>query len=206
MAKLAATESLTTILAVDLPTLFNTTGEDVRYALGKLAAPDRFARLSRDFFARLVNRSLEYFTSRAIADHIGPDRSLPSIGDYADFRQALAQGSHPHFQVGCLLAAAMPRYVGPTRSCFSLAGSIRWQVPLRSYPKATIGSCWQAIDRLIRFSAGRRLSRLHYPTDSLAVFSTFQWKSPCAQSCATSNSRSEPAPFFFPPSGASLPR
>jgi len=91
MAKLAATETLTIILADDLPTLFDATGEDVRYALGKLAAPNRFARLSRDFFARLVNRSLEYFTSRAIADHIGPNRSLRSIGDHGDFRQALAQ-------------------------------------------------------------------------------------------------------------------
>jgi hypothetical protein len=76
------------------------------------------------------------------------------------------------------LAAAMPRDVGPTRSCCSRAGSIRWQVPLKSYPEATIGSCSQAIDRLIRFSAGRRLSRLRYPADSLAGFSTFQWKSP----------------------------
>jgi hypothetical protein len=90
MAKLAATEALTTRLAGDLPGLFGTTGEDVRYALGKLAAPDRFAKLSRDFFARLVNRNLEYFISRAIADHIGPRRGLRSIEDYGAFRQALA--------------------------------------------------------------------------------------------------------------------
>ena len=53
MAQLAATEALTTLLAADLPGLFGTTSEDVRYALGKLAAPDRFAKLSREFFARL---------------------------------------------------------------------------------------------------------------------------------------------------------
>jgi hypothetical protein len=92
MAKLSATEALTNVLAAELPGLFvDTTGEDVRYALGKLAAPDRFARLSRNFFARLINRNLEYFISRAIADHVGPDRGLRSIADYADFRQALAQ-------------------------------------------------------------------------------------------------------------------
>ena len=91
MAKLAATEALTAGLAAELPGLFDTTGEDVRHALGKLAAPDRFAKLSRNFFARLINRNLEYFISRAIADHIGPGRSLRSISDYADFRQALAQ-------------------------------------------------------------------------------------------------------------------
>ena len=91
MAKLAATEALATVLAAELPGLFDTTGEDVRYALGKLTAPDRFARLSRNFFARLINHNLEYFISRAIADHVGPGRGTRSIGDYADFRQALAQ-------------------------------------------------------------------------------------------------------------------
>ena len=59
--------------------------------LGKLAAPDRFAKLSRNFFARLINRNLEYFISRAIADHVGPGRGVRSIGDYAEFRHALAQ-------------------------------------------------------------------------------------------------------------------
>ena len=74
MALLAATEAFTALLAADLPGLFGTTSEDARYALGKLAAPDRFAKLSREFFVRLVNRNLEYFISRAIADYIGPGR------------------------------------------------------------------------------------------------------------------------------------
>ena len=91
MAQLAATEALTSILAADLPGLFGTTGDDVRYELGKLAAPDRFARLSRNFFARLVHRNLEYFLTRAISDHIGPGRSLRSIDDNVAFRAALAQ-------------------------------------------------------------------------------------------------------------------
>jgi hypothetical protein len=90
MALLAATEALTTVVASDLPGLFGATSEDVRYALGKLAAPDRFAKLSRSFFARLVNRNLEYFVSRAVADHIGPGRGFRAVGDYAEFRQALA--------------------------------------------------------------------------------------------------------------------
>jgi hypothetical protein len=91
IAKLAAAEALTTILAAELPTQFNATSEEVRYALGKFAAPDHFAKLSRRFFAGLINRNLEYFISRVIADHVGPDRGLRSMDDYADFRQALAQ-------------------------------------------------------------------------------------------------------------------
>ncbi len=91
MAQLAATEALTTVLAADLPGLFDTTSEDVRYALGKLAAPDRFAKLSRDFFALLVNRNLEYFLSRALADHIGPGRGFGSLSEHTAFRQTLAR-------------------------------------------------------------------------------------------------------------------
>lgn len=91
MAQLAATEVLTTVLSADLPGVFDTASEDVRYALGKLAAPDRFAELSRDFFACLVNRNLEYFLSRALADHIGPGRAFGSLSEHTAFREALAQ-------------------------------------------------------------------------------------------------------------------
>lgn len=90
MAQLAAAEALTTVVASDLPGLFGATTEDVRYALGKLAAPDRFAKLSRNFFARFVNRNLEYFVSRAIPDHIGPGRGFGTVSDQTEFRQALA--------------------------------------------------------------------------------------------------------------------
>src|SRR5262249_4923307 len=91
MAKLAAAEALTTILTAELPSQFKATSEEVRYALGKFAAPDYFAKLSRSFFAALIIRNLEYFISRVVADHVGPDRGLRSMDDYADFRQALAR-------------------------------------------------------------------------------------------------------------------
>ena len=105
MAQLAATEALTALLAAELPSLFGTTGEDVRYALGKLAAPDRFGKLSREFFARLVNRNLEYFISREIADHIGPGRGFRSLNDQAVFRQALNQ----HCYEAALIVEAFSR-------------------------------------------------------------------------------------------------
>jgi hypothetical protein len=91
MACLAASETLTSVLASALPGLFDTTSEDLRYALGKLAVPDRFAKLSRQFFARLVDRNLEYFLSRMTADHIGPGRRFRSVGNQSEFREARAQ-------------------------------------------------------------------------------------------------------------------
>jgi hypothetical protein len=42
MAQSAAAESLATVAGADLPELFGATPADVRLALGKLAAPDRF--------------------------------------------------------------------------------------------------------------------------------------------------------------------
>jgi hypothetical protein len=103
MAKLVATETLTTVLSDELSGLFNATSEEVRHALARFAAPDHFAKLSRSFFAALITRSLEYFISRVISDHVGPDRGLRSMGDYADLRQALARHC---YEVAIILEAS----------------------------------------------------------------------------------------------------
>ena len=66
MAQKAASESLATVAGAVLPGLFGPTPGDVRLALGKLAAPDRFARLARDFFARLTRHHLDYYLSRTL--------------------------------------------------------------------------------------------------------------------------------------------
>jgi hypothetical protein len=89
MARNAAAESLAAIAGADLPTLFGGTAEDVRQALGRLAAPDRFARLARDFFARLTQRHLDYYLSRTLPQHVGPSRSLATTADHSAFNAAL---------------------------------------------------------------------------------------------------------------------
>ena len=91
MAQHAAAESLTALVGSELPTLFGPTSADVRMAIGKLAAPDRFARLARDFFARLTRRHLEYYLSRILSDQVGPGRTLPSADEHVAFRAALEQ-------------------------------------------------------------------------------------------------------------------
>src|SRR5262249_50310235 len=91
LAQHAAAESLASVAGSELPSLFGPTPEDARLALGKLAAPDRFARLARDFFARLVRRHLDYYLSREVSDHIGPGRGIGSIGAHTDFNAALEQ-------------------------------------------------------------------------------------------------------------------
>ena len=89
LAQQAAAESLTAIIGRTLPSLFTPTPEEVRKALGRLAAKDRYGELARDFFAGLTRRYLDYYLSRELSQHVGPQRRLPTITGHVDFNQAL---------------------------------------------------------------------------------------------------------------------
>ena len=89
MARLAAAESLSVMVGAGLPTLFNVTPDDVQRELSKFASKDRFAKLTRDFFARLTQKSLEYYISRELPNHIGPDKPIANISQQIAFRSAL---------------------------------------------------------------------------------------------------------------------
>jgi len=91
LTQIAAAESLAAVAGSDLPTLFGPTPEDTRLAIGKLAAPDRFARLARDFFARLTLHHLDYYLSRELANHVGPGHSVGSTDAHTAFNAALEQ-------------------------------------------------------------------------------------------------------------------
>jgi len=91
LAQTAAAESLAAVAGSDLPSLFDPTPQDVRLAMGKLAAPDRFARLARDFFARLTLRHLDYYLSRELSNHVGPAHSISSADGHTAFNAALEQ-------------------------------------------------------------------------------------------------------------------
>ena len=89
MARLAAATTLTNAVGPELPSLFGTTAADVRAAIAKLGTRDKFAKLSRTFFADLIRRSLEYYLSRTYADHIGPADRFATVSDKETFRKAL---------------------------------------------------------------------------------------------------------------------
>jgi hypothetical protein len=91
MARMAAAESLSAIAGAGLPTLFGSSPDDVRLALGKLAAPDRFAHLARDFFARLTRHHLDYYLSRTLPNFVGAGKSLAAVADHSAFNSALDQ-------------------------------------------------------------------------------------------------------------------
>jgi hypothetical protein len=89
MAQLAAAESLLSIAGRDLPGLFGATPEDVKLAVGRLTGKERFSELARDFFSRLTARYLDYYLSRELSNHVGPDRRFSSIGEHTEFNLAL---------------------------------------------------------------------------------------------------------------------
>jgi hypothetical protein len=89
MAQLAAAESLSSVVGRDLPGLFGTTPDDVKLAVGRFSGKGRFADLARDFFSRLTFRCLDYYLSRELSNHVGPERRFRSIREHTEFDSAL---------------------------------------------------------------------------------------------------------------------
>ncbi len=81
---------MTAAIGPSLPNLFSDAG-DVRAELSKLATKNQFGDLARDFFARLTNRTLEYYLSREIPNHVGPGRTFANFDEQSAFRAALSR-------------------------------------------------------------------------------------------------------------------
>jgi hypothetical protein len=90
MAQMALVESLTSAIAPQLPGLLAPERDEVRRALGRLSSGDRFAAFARSFFARLTERTLDYYLSRELANHIGPDKRFANSAERSLFDRALA--------------------------------------------------------------------------------------------------------------------
>lgn len=89
MAQMAAVESLTTSVGPTLPTLLGPEPADVQRAIGRFAAGDRFSGLARDFFARLTRRTLDYYLSRELSNHLRPGERFRDDAARARFDDAL---------------------------------------------------------------------------------------------------------------------
>lgn len=91
LARHAAVESLTELVGGQVGNLFDATADDVQIELAKFASKGRFALLARDFFARLTLKTLDYYLSRVLADHVGPDRRFGTLQERERFYTALNQ-------------------------------------------------------------------------------------------------------------------
>ncbi|MEO1504185.1 MAG: hypothetical protein AAFU68_08115 [Pseudomonadota bacterium] len=77
LGELAHTALLETISAACAPRiddLFGDQANSARSLLASYSSGDRFAKLARDFFARLTAKTLDTFLSRALSDLVGVDR------------------------------------------------------------------------------------------------------------------------------------
>lgn len=91
MATLAASESLSAVAGRAGESLFGVTykADEAHAALRGLATDKQFGVLARDFFGRLTRRSLDYFLSRELPNHVGFNKRFPSIADHHRFERAL---------------------------------------------------------------------------------------------------------------------
>ena len=89
MAQMAAVESLVALVGQSLPSLFSPTPEEVQREIGRYASGDRFSVLAREFFARLTQRRLDYYLSRALGNHIGPGSRFDDDVERSEFDAAL---------------------------------------------------------------------------------------------------------------------
>jgi hypothetical protein len=87
IAQLSAAEALYAI--ADREAHLIPYSETTRSALGGLATEKQFAVLAREFFARLTRRHLDYFLSRELSNHVGPNRRFASVREHRAFEDAL---------------------------------------------------------------------------------------------------------------------
>jgi hypothetical protein len=93
MAQMAASETMTQLIGSRTQNLFGTTPGDVKSAFSNLATNKQFRIFARDFFARLTNKCLDYFVSRAVAHNVGEGRRFRTLAQQGEFTKALGMHS-----------------------------------------------------------------------------------------------------------------
>jgi len=81
--------AVTTALQPHLNGLFPNDKETMRAALSHLGKEREFADLSRSFFERLTNQSLQYFLTKTLATHVGEGMRFATMNQKAQFDHAL---------------------------------------------------------------------------------------------------------------------
>jgi hypothetical protein len=89
MAQMAAAETVAAFVGARSQSLFGTAPEDVRLAFDRLGTVAQFGAFAKDFFARLTNRCLDYFLSRALPYHVGEGQRFTTLAQQAAFSLAL---------------------------------------------------------------------------------------------------------------------
>jgi hypothetical protein len=89
LAQMAAAETITEVIGSRTQSFFGTTSEDIQSAFAKLATAKQFSTFAKDFFARLTNKCLDFFLSRAFSYHVGEGHRFTTLAQHAEFSRAL---------------------------------------------------------------------------------------------------------------------
>jgi hypothetical protein len=89
LAQRALVGAVTEQLQQKMPTLLESTAEDVGSAVQKCGREKAFGQLSREFFARMTNECLSYFLSKTLPAQVGEGRRFATTEQLSKFEQAL---------------------------------------------------------------------------------------------------------------------
>ncbi len=89
MAQMALVETFAAVVSRETHGLFGTSPDEVQGALARLATTRQYGHLGRQFFARLIFKFLDFYLSRALADHVGQGKRFVTLAQVAAFGQAL---------------------------------------------------------------------------------------------------------------------
>lgn len=89
IAQISAAEALYAVIGRETRDLFGVTPDITKTTIGEFATVKQFTVLARDFFARLTRHHINYFLSREISRHVGPDRRFLSVREHRLFEDAL---------------------------------------------------------------------------------------------------------------------
>lgn len=94
IAQFALLSALSAEFNRSLPGLFDPQPSEIRQALGRLSGGDRFAGFAREYFAQVVHRTFDYYLSRELSNHVGPNCRFGSDADRRAFDRALEAHAH----------------------------------------------------------------------------------------------------------------
>ena len=89
MGQRAAAECLTAAATGAAKGLFSTEAENVQDTFKERSTQKQFGYFAQDFFARFVNRFLEYHLSRELSNHVGEGRRFGNISEHEQFKAGL---------------------------------------------------------------------------------------------------------------------
>ena len=119
IAQMALAETFSEFVGRRVEYLFGTTPDDVQRHFATLATVKQFGLFAKDFFARVTEKTLNYFLSKTTPDQLGEGHRFASLADQSEFFDAL----HAHCrETAKIVEAYSGEFLSKTR--FEMGGAI----------------------------------------------------------------------------------